>query len=119
VLAFSSARAHAAGADPLDPVQLDEITVSAPAAKTVGHETTGEAIQQVTVSARVQAETAALRTKYGALMLEYSVREAARKVCNEADPFMEDDGTCFKKALESAKPQMDAAIAQARTTNND
>jgi hypothetical protein len=113
-IALVSARAHAADPDPLDPVQLDPITVSAPAVKIVDRDTaTGAPIEQVTITARVQADPAALRTKYGALMFNYSVLDAARKACTAADPLADDDGTCVHDAVESAKPQVDAAIAGA------
>jgi UrcA family protein len=116
-IALLSARAHAADASQLDPVQLDPITVSAPAAKVVGRDAaTGGPIEDVTIKASVQADPAALRTNYGALMLNYSVLDAARKACTEADPFEDDDGTCVHDAVESAKPQVDAAIAQARSS---
>jgi len=116
-IALVSARAHAADPDQLDPVQLDPITVSAPAAKIVDRDTaTGATIEQVTITVRVQADPAALRTNCGALMLNYSVLEAARKACTTADPLADDDGTCLHDALESAKPQVDAAIARARSS---
>jgi hypothetical protein len=52
-LAFARARAHAAVAEPLDPVQLDPITVIAPAAKIVGRDAaTGAPIEDVTLTAR-------------------------------------------------------------------
>jgi hypothetical protein len=115
-IALVSARAHAA--DQLDPVQLDPITVSAPAAKIVGRDAaTGGPIEEVTTSARVQADPVALRTSYGALMLNYSVLDAARKACIAADPFEDDDGTCVHDAVESAKPAVDAAIARARSSS--
>src|ERR1700719_2121939 len=116
-IALVSARAHAADPDQLDPVQLDPITVSAPAAKIVDRDiATGARTEQVTITARVQTDPAALRTNYGALMLNYSVLDAARKACTAADPF-EDDGdtTCVRDAVASAKPQVDAAIARARS----
>ena len=114
--ALVSARAHAADSDQFDPVQLDPITVSAPATKTVDRDTaTGASIEQVTITARVQADPAALRTNYGALMLNYSVLDAARKACTTADPLVDDDGKCLHDAIESAKPQVDAAIARARS----
>ena len=116
-IALVSARAHAADSDQLNPVQLDPITVSAPATKVVDRDTaTGATIEQVTITVRVQADPAALRTNYGALMLNYSVLEAARKACTSADPLADDDGTCLHDALESAKPQVDAAIARARSS---
>jgi hypothetical protein len=115
-IALLSARAHAADTDQLDPVQLDAITVSAPAAKVVDRDAaTNAPIEQVTTTARVQADPAALKTNYGALMLNYSVLDAARKACTEADPLEDDDGTCVHDAVQAAKPQVDAAIARARS----
>jgi hypothetical protein len=116
-IALVSARAHAADTDQLDPVQLDPITVAAPATKIVDRDAaTGASIEQVTITTRVQADPAALRTNYGALMLNYSVLDAARKACTAADPLEDDDGTCVRDAVESAKPQVDAAIARARSS---
>jgi UrcA family protein len=116
-IALVSARAHAADSDQLDPVQLDPITVSAPAVKIVDRDAaTNAPIEQVTRTARVQADPAALRTNYGALMLNYSVLDAARKACDAADPLEDDGGTCVRDAVASAKPQVDAAIAQARSS---
>lgn len=115
-IALVSARAHAADSDQLDPVQLDPITVSAPAKIVDRDPATGATTEWVTITARVQADPAALRTHYGALMLNYSVLEAARKACRAADPLADDDGTCFHDAVESAKPQVDAAIARARSS---
>src|SRR5882757_6187218 len=116
-IALVSARAHAADPDQLDPVQLDPITVSAPAVKIVDHDpATGASIEQVTITARVQADPAALKTNYGALMLNYSVLDAARKACTSADPVADDYGTCVHAAVESAKPQVEAAIARARSS---
>jgi hypothetical protein len=115
-LALFGARAHAADPDQLDPVQLDAITVSVPPAKIVDRDAaTGAPIEQVTVNADVQADPAALSTNYGALMLNYSVLDAARKACTTVDPFEDDGGKCVHDAVESAKPQVDAAIAQARS----
>jgi hypothetical protein len=116
-IALVSARAHAAEPDQLNPVQLDAITVSAPAVKVVDRDAaTNAPIEQVTITARVQADPAALKTNYGALMLNYSVRDAARKACAAPDPLADDDGTCVRDAVESAKPQVEAAIAKARSS---
>jgi UrcA family protein len=110
-----SVRAHAADADRFNPVQLDPITISAPATIVERDTATGAKIEQVTITARIQADPAALRTNYGALMLNYSVLDAARKACTTAEPFEDDDGTCVHDALQSAQPQVDAAIARARS----
>jgi UrcA family protein len=120
-LTLAGVGASAADSDPLDPVQLNPITVIAPTVKVVGRDASTGAppIEEVTVTAQIPADPAALRTEYGALMLQYSVRDAARKACREADPLADDDGTCFKNAVESARPQVDAAIAQARSTASE
>src|ERR1700722_18940733 len=116
-IALVSARAHAAEPAQLNPVQLDGITVSAPAVKVVDRDAaTNAPIEQVTITARIQADPAALKTNYGALMLNYSVLDAARKACTTADPLADDDGTCLHDAVQSAKPQVDAAIARARSS---
>jgi len=116
-IALLSARAHAADSEQLDPVQLDPITVSAPAVKIVDRDAaTGAPVEQVTITASVQADPAALRTNYGALMLNYSVLDAARKACTAADPFADDDGTCVHDAVQAAQPKVDAAIARARSS---
>jgi UrcA family protein len=118
-IALVSGRAHAADPNWLNPVQLDPITVSAPAVKTIDSDSaSGASIEQVTITARVQADPAALRTNYGALMLNYSVLDAARKACTETDPFADDvdNDTCVHDAVEAAKPQVDAAIARARSS---
>src|SRR5258707_2074186 len=115
-LALMIARVRAADPDSLNPVQLDPITVSAPAEKIVGRDAAGTPIEEVTSTARVQVDPKALTTEYGVLMLNYSVRDAARQACL-ADGLLadDDDTTCVKKAIEAAKPHVEAAIAQARS----
>jgi hypothetical protein len=117
-IALVSARAHAADSDQLDPVQLDPITISAPAATIVDRDTeTFAPIEQVTIKARIQTDPAALATKYGALMLHYSVLDAAREACAATEPVADsDDDACVHDAVESAQPQVDAAIARARSS---
>jgi UrcA family protein len=115
-LALVSAGAYAA--DQFDPVQLDPVTVSAPAVNIVGRDEIGTPIEEVTTTARVQVDTAALTTEYGVLMLNYSVLDAARKACNASDSLEqdEDDGTCVQQAVKDAQPQVDKAIAQAKSS---
>jgi UrcA family protein len=113
-LAVISANAHA---DSLD--NLDEITISAPAVKTIGYEAgTVAPIKQVTVTARVAVNPVALTTNSGVALLKDSVRAAAHKACDSADPLTPDDGECVTAALRNAKPQVDAAIARARSSVN-
>jgi len=111
-VAIISARAYAADYD-------DEITVSAPKrVKTVGRDsTTGAPIEETVVTAKVHYEPVWLTTSSGVALLNDSVLDAARKACDSADPVDEDDDrTCVRNAVESAKPQVDAAIARARST---
>jgi UrcA family protein len=117
-LALVSAGAYAADADRLDGVQLDPITVSGPAVQIVGKDAAGTPIEEVTATARVQVDSAALTTEYGVLILNYSVLDAARKACEATVSLEEDedDSTCVHKAVESAKPQVDAAIARAKSS---
>ena len=117
-LALLSAGAQAADSDQFNPVRLDPITVSAPSTRIVGRDELGTPIEEVTSTARVQVDPAALATEYGVLMLNYSVLDAARKACNAADSLEDedDDSACVQKAVEAAKPQVDAAIARAQST---
>jgi UrcA family protein len=110
-LAVVSARAHAQ--------DLDQITISAPAVKTVGREqVTLAPVKESTVTARVAFDPVTLTTNSGVALLKDSVLEAARKACGAADPVTPDDGTCLHTAVRSAKPEVDAAIARARSSAN-
>ena len=110
-LAIMTARAHAE--------DLDQITIAAPVEKTVGREAATLApIEEVTVTARVTADSAALTTHSGVAILKDSVLAAARKACEAAGPSTLDDGTCVDTAVRSAKPQIDAAVARARSSAN-
>ncbi len=110
-LAIMNARAHAE--------DLDQITVAAPIERTVGREAATLApIEEITVTARVTADAAALTTNEGVAILKDSVLAAARKACAAADPSTLDDSTCVDTAVKSAKPQIDAAVARARSSAN-
>lgn len=50
-------------------------------------------------------------------LLKAKVYEAARKACNATDPLTPGDATCIQEAVKSAKPQVDAAIARARSSS--
>jgi UrcA family protein len=97
----------------------DEVTITAPAVKTVGREpATLAPIQEVTVTGHVTFNPVTLTTNSGVALLNDSVLEAARKACSSADPLMQDEETCVHYAVKSAKPQVDAAIARARSNAN-
>jgi UrcA family protein len=98
---------------------LDQVTVSAPATKTVGYDpATLIPIQEVTVTAHVLYDPVWLTTNSGVALLNDSVIEAARKSCYSADPTGSDDGTCVRMAIKNAQPQIAAAIARARSSEN-
>jgi UrcA family protein len=109
-LTVLSARAHAD--------DLDEITISAPAVKTVGRDAaTGAPIEEVTVTARVKTDPVTLTTNSGVALFKDSVLDAARKACTMADPLTPEDGTCVHDAVKAAQPQVDAVIARARSSS--
>jgi UrcA family protein len=113
-LAFMSAGAQAAD----DP---NEITISAPNVKTVGRdEATGAPIEETTRTATVKFDPVTLTTNSGVALLKDSVVDAANKVCSSITLPMadEDDDTCVRDAIKSAQAQVDAAIAQARSTTS-
>ena len=108
-LSILSVRAQAA--------EPDEVTITAPAVKTIGRDTaTGAPIEQVTVTARVTTEPVTLTTNSGVALLKDSVLEAARKACTTADPLSSDD-TCVFEAVKAAQPQVNAVIARARSSS--
>jgi len=109
-LTVLGARAHA--------LDLDPITISAPIVKTVGHDLASEApIKERTVTAQIAVDAETLQNDSGVVLLKDRVFEAARKACNAADPFTPDDETCVIEAVKSAQPQVEAAIARARSSN--
>jgi len=112
-LAFVSTGAHAA--------DYDEIAISAPSVKTVGHDdATGAPIEEYSEKASVKVDPVTLTTNSGVALLKDSVFDAALKVCNSISlPLSEDDdGTCVRDAVKSAQPQIDAAVMRARSTAN-
>lgn len=97
---------------------LDPITYSPPAVTTVGHDlATSAPIEEVTVTARIDADKETLRNDSGVVLLNDRVEEAALKACHSADQFASPGGACVRGAMRSAAPQVKAAIAQARTSS--
>ena len=95
--------------------ELDKIAIDPPVVKVVGRDQGTEApIENVTVVARVIPDPETLTTDSGIALLNDNVREAARTACFKADPMTPDDGTCYRKALSAAKPQMASLIAHAK-----
>jgi len=77
-------------------------------------------IQKTTVTAAVKFNPAVLTTNSGAALLEDSVRAAAGSACDAATALSPDqislgDQSCVLRAMQSAQPQVAAAIARARS----
>ena len=95
--------------------ELDKIVLDKPIVKEVGRdESTVAPLEDVTVVAHVIPDPETLTTDSGIALLNDNIRDAAREACFKADPLTPDDGTCYRKALESAKPQVAALIARAK-----
>jgi UrcA family protein len=110
-IAVFSASVHAA--------ESNEITVQGSTAKTVGRDyATGAPIQETTVKVAVSYDPATLTTDSGVALLKKSVADAARKACETADPFTDDDGTCVLEAIDSAQAQIARVVTQARSSTN-
>ena len=110
VMAFAVCSVSAQAAEP------DEVTISAPATRTVGHDyATNAPIQETTVKVAVSYDPVTLTTNSGVALLKDSVADAARKACDTADPLTDDGGTCVREAISSAQAQIDRAITQAKS----
>jgi UrcA family protein len=102
---------------PAQAAEPDEITISAPAVKIVGRDyATNAPIEQHTVTAKVVTDPVTLTTNSGVALLKDSVVEAAREACETAAPLDSYDSTCVFEAVKSAQPQVNAAIARARSS---
>jgi UrcA family protein len=99
---------------------LDKVVIEPPVVKVVGRdEATDAPIENVTVVARVIPDPETLTNDSGVALLNDNVREAARKACFEADPLTPDDGTCYRKAVASAKSQITAMVARAKLASSE
>jgi len=105
----------AAAAQAADPDKIDEITISSSRTRVLGHDsTTGAPITQVMKSARIQYDPVTLTTNSGVSLLKDSVEKAARELCSSIGPLDSDDGDCVRNAIDSARPQVEAAVARAK-----
>ena len=94
---------------------LDRIEIDAPVVKVITRDEIDAPLEQVTVVARVIPDPQTLTTDSGVKLLNDYIHEAARKACFAADPMEPDDGTCVRNALASAKSQVTALVARAKT----
>jgi hypothetical protein len=111
-LSLASVSAHAA---------MDPVTISAPAVKVVkiGRDSaTGAPIEEVTATAVVKFDPVTLTTNSGVALLKDGVRAAALQACEAAAPLSPDYQSCLNQAVQSARREVDAAIARARSNPN-
>lgn len=109
-LGLFSGRAHAA--------DLEQITISAPSVKTVGHDyATGAPIQEMSQTGRIKVDPVTLTTNSGVALLNDAVQTTAQKICFSLDPPSFDDGECVRGAIKSAQGQVAAAVARARAND--
>jgi UrcA family protein len=110
-LSLACVSANAAGLDP--------VTITAPAVKVVGQDSmTGAPIEQTTVTGQVKFDPVTLTTHSGVSLLNDGVRATAVKACEAAAPSSLNDESCVNRAVQSARPEVDAAIARARSNPN-
>jgi UrcA family protein len=106
-----SASVHAA--------EPNEIAIQGSTVKTVGSDyATGAPIEETTVKVAVNYDPATLKTDSGVALLKESVADAAAKACDSADPLSDDDGTCVREAIHSARAQIARVVAEARSKTN-
>src|SRR5215472_10334538 len=83
--------------------ELQEVTVTVPATKTIGRDANGAPIQEVTASARVQYDPMLLTTRSGRARLQERVTEVARRLCREindaAPPPATGEDSCVEQAV--------------------
>jgi UrcA family protein len=107
--------AFAAMTSNVQAAQLDQVQYDPPNIKVIGHDpATYAPVEDVTVIAHVIPDPDTLTTDSGVVLLNDYIREAARKACFEANPLEFDDGTCFRKAMKSARPQVKALVARVK-----
>src|SRR4029453_12100768 len=100
-----------------DTADVPEITISAPSVKIDGRDADLAPIEQTTITAHVSFNPVGLTTNSGVALLKDRVIKAARQGRPPADPTDPDDGTCAFEAVKAAQPQIEAAIAQARSNS--
>ncbi|HEY5337290.1 MAG TPA: UrcA family protein [Rhizomicrobium sp.] len=75
-------------------------------------------LERISLSTSVRYDDLNLRTRRGARMLKWRVRDSAQQVCTqlgEAYPVYQANGTsCYKTALQNGSLRADAAIRDAR-----
>lgn len=120
LLAITALVSSAAFAAEPEPEQQVTIRAERPAAKVVGHTSSGAPISEYQITYHVTFADLDVATPVGANALKARVRTAAYSLCKDLDklyPVAEQDNTCEKKAEDGAMSQVNAVIkvAQAPT----
>ena len=107
-----------AGAQAAD--TMNEVTVTAPAQKTIGRSTTGAPIEEVSASERIQYRATMLETNSGMALLEDKIAQEAKRLCKEVETPgsvpTETEQACVKRAVSGAKQQIAVAAAAQKKT---
>lgn len=96
-----------------------EITITGTHVRTIPYDyASRRPLHEVRVTASVPAELDTLTLNSGVALLEYNVRQAARRACMAGDPgesaTADVTTDCIHRAVSDAQPQIDALIARAR-----
>jgi hypothetical protein len=114
-LPFALAVSVAALASRVHAAPLDQVVIDKPVVKVISRDDIDAPIEKVTVVARVIPDPETLTTDSGVKLLNDYIVEAARRACFAADPMEPDDGTCVRDAIKSAKQQIPALVARAKS----
>ncbi len=100
---------------------VEEIAITAPheiVHKQVGRGSLGLPIETVTITHKVGYSDFNLKADSGVAALEVRIKSVAKQACHELDELYPDSRAdnrrCEKSAIESAKAQMETAVATAR-----
>jgi UrcA family protein len=93
--------------------ELNQVTIHGSTVKTIGHDKTGQPIEQVTVRLAVPIDPVMFTTNSGVALVKSRVLDAAKQACKDPDPAVPEDQDCVRRAFESAQPEIDAEVAKA------
>ena len=100
--------------------EMDEVTVTAPGVKVIGHGTTGAPIEEVSASERIEYSHTMLMTNSGRALLEDRITAEARRLCEDLEKpgnmSSQTKTACVKQAVAGAKEQIAAAAAAQKKT---
>jgi UrcA family protein len=122
VFAVGATALFCASAQAEDPDQVDTVTISSPIKTVVvgRDDSTGAPIVESSRTAQVTYDPVTLTLNSGVALLKAQVRTAAERLCASLDSVDQDDDdeTCVRNAVDSATPQLNAALARANATKS-